>query len=670
MAITLALVGNPNCGKTTMFNDLTGSNQYVGNWPGVTVEKKIGKLKGHSDVEVTDLPGIYSLSPYTLEEVVTREYLLTARPNVIIDIIDASNLERNLYLTTQILELGIPVIIALNMMDVVISNGDKIDIKRLSDELGCDVIPIEAINKKGMDELIKKAIELGKGTCRCHYLPIFNQVEENTIEAIGQLLPASLEVPLRRWSAIKLFERDEKIMAGTKLDAATLAQIEALTKELEDAMDDDSKSIVTNARYRYINGSLRNCVKKKLRLQDMSPSDKIDMFLTNRIFGLPLFFLVMWGVYYVSIQTLGDMSIGYMEKIFGVIGTAVGDMMAAGGVSETLQGLVVEGIIGGVGAVLGFVPQIMILFLLLSFLEDCGYMARVAFIMDRIFRRFGLSGKSFIPLLIGTGCSVPGIMASRTIENMRDRRMTIMLTPFIPCSAKMPVFVLFAAALFPDKSWIGPSMYFWGIAMVVISGIILKQTSAFGGRPAPFVMELPQYHMPTVGNVFRHMWDRAKGFIVKAGTVIFVASAFVWCLQNFDSSLTKVAIDQSMLASIGHAISPIFAPLGFDRWETAFAAVSGFLAKEVIVSTFAILAGVSENSGDSTDMINVVRTLFTPASAYAFMVFTLLAAPCVAAIAAIRREMGSLKWTLFALAYQTGLAYVMALVIYQVGSRM
>lgn len=671
-ATVLALVGNPNCGKTTMFNELTGSSQYVGNWPGVTVEKKGGRLKGYRDCEVMDLPGIYSLSPYTLEEVVTRTYLVCERPDVIINIIDASNLERNLYLTTQVLELGIPVIVALNMMDVVRTNGDKIDVDKLAEKLGCDVIPIEAVNRVGMDRLIEKAIVLGHGEDGGHYLPVFNEKEFLYIRSIEQLLPEDEPESTRRWKAIKLFERDEDVLRNmsANLSESAKATIETLVTAAEEEFDDDSKSIVTNARYRYINLSLKSCVKKKLKLQDMSPSDKIDMVLTNRVFGLPIFFFVMWGVYYVSIQTLGDMSISGMEALFGSIAEWTREFLRSSGVSETMCGLVVDGIIGGVGAVLGFVPQIMILFLFLSFLEDCGYMARVAFIMDRIFRRFGLSGKSFIPMLIGTGCSVPGIMASRTIENERDRRMTIMLTPFIPCSAKMPVFVLFAAATFPEQSWVGPSMYFWGIMMVVVSGILLKKTTTFGGTPAPFVMELPQYHMPTLRNVMTHMWERARSFIVKAGTIIFVASAAVWLLQNFDTSFTKVEIGQSMLADIGHFVAPLFAPLGFNRWETAFAAISGFIAKEVIVSTFAILAGIGEATEENADLINTVRTMFTPASAYAFMVFTLLAAPCAAAIAAIRREMGSWKWTFFALGYQTGLAYIMGCLIYQVGSRL
>ncbi|NCD08911.1 MAG: ferrous iron transport protein B [Negativicutes bacterium] len=669
MSKTLALVGNPNCGKTTLFNELTGSTQYVGNWPGVTVEKKGGKLKGHGDFEVMDLPGVYSLSPYTLEEVITRDYLIDERPSVIVNIVDATNLERNLYLTTQILELGIPVVVALNMMDVIRKNGDEINIDNLTRELGCPVYPIEAVNGSGLAEMLKEAVNLATTKARTYSLPIFKGNIDQALKGIETLVAGESPDYLTRWLAIKVFERDEKVFAKHKLLPNVRVKAEKIIAQCEDAADDDAESIITNARYEYIGSIIHKCIKKKRQPHELSTSDKIDKVLTNRILALPIFFLVMWAVYFVSIQTLGDMSIGWMEDLFGAVGDAVGGWMEEAGVSETLQGLVLDGIIGGVGAVLGFVPQIMILFFFLSFLEDCGYMARVAFIMDRIFRRFGLSGKSFIPMLIGSGCSVPGIMASRTIENEQDRKMTIMLTPFIPCSAKMPVFVLFAAALFPEDSWVGPSMYFWGIAMVVISGILLKKTAAFGGKPAPFVMELPQYRMPTIKGVMIHMWERARSFIVKAGTIIFVASALVWFLQTFDFSLEMVDPEESMLAAIGMAVAPIFSPMGFGTWQAAFAAVSGFLAKEVVVSTFAILAGLGEATEEDPNLIQVVQTMFTPASAYAFMIFTLLASPCFAAIGAIRREMGSWKWTFAALAYQTGLAYVMAVAIYQIGSR-
>ena len=669
MSRTLALVGNPNCGKTTLFNELTGSTQYVGNWPGVTVEKKAGKLKGFSDFEVMDLPGVYSLSPYTLEEVITRDYLLDGRPSVIVNIVDATNLERNLYLTTQILELGIPVVVALNMMDVIRKNGDEVNIDNLARELGCPVYPIEAVNGSGLSEMLKEAVSLATTKVRTYSLPIFKGNVGQALKGIEGLLADEVPEYLSRWFAIKVFERDEKVLAKHKLLPNVRVKAEQITAQCEDEADDDAESIITNARYEYISSIINKCIKKKRQSHELSTSDKIDRVLTNRILALPIFFLVMWFVYYISIQTLGDLSTGFMEDTFAAISDSLGGMMEEAGVSGPLQSLVLDGIVGGVGAVLGFVPQIMILFFFLSFLEDCGYMSRVAFIMDRIFRRFGLSGKSFIPMLIGSGCSVPGIMASRTIENEQDRKMTIMLTPFIPCSAKMPVFVLFAAALFPEESWVGPSMYFWGIAMVIFSGILLKKTAAFGGKPAPFVMELPQYRLPTIKGVMIHMWERARSFIVKAGTVIFVASALVWILQTFDFSLTMVEPEESMLATIGMAIAPIFSPMGFGNWQAAFAAVSGFLAKEVVVSTFAVLAGLGEVAEEDPNLVQVIQTMFTPASAYAFMVFTLLASPCFAAIGAIRREMGSWKWTFAALAYQTGLAYVMATLIYQIGSR-
>ena len=669
MSKTLALVGNPNCGKTTLFNELTGSSQYVGNWPGVTVEKKAGKLKGHSDIEVMDLPGVYSLSPYTLEEVITRDYLLEERPSVIVNIVDASNLERNLYLTTQILELGIPVVVALNMMDIIRKNGDEINIANLAGELGCPVYPIEAANGVGLAEMLKEAISLAEMKIKTYSLPLFKGNLNKTLKEIESLFDDEIPVYLRSWFAVKIFERDEKVLAKHKMFHNMRVKTEQIITQYEDEVDDDAESIITNARYEYISSIINRCITKKRKSHELSTSDKIDRILTNRILALPIFFLIMWFVYYVSIQTLGDLSTGFMEDTFAAISDSLGGMMEEAGVSATLQSLILDGIVGGVGAVLGFVPQIMILFFFLSFLEDCGYMARVAFIMDRIFRRFGLSGKSFIPMLIGSGCSVPGIMASRTIENEQDRKMTIMLTPFIPCSAKMPVFVLFAAALFPEQSWVGPSMYFWGIAMVIFSGILLKKTSTFGGKPAPFVMELPQYHMPTIKGVMIHMWERARSFIVKAGTIIFIASAMVWMLQTFNFSLEMVDPEESMLASIGTAIAPIFAPMGFGTWQAAFAAISGFLAKEVVVSTFAILAGLGEAAEEDPNLIQVMQTMFTPASAYAFMVFTLLASPCFAAIGAIRREMGSWKWTFAALAYQTGLAYIMATLIYQIGSR-
>ncbi|MDD4320982.1 MAG: ferrous iron transport protein B [Acidaminococcaceae bacterium] len=670
MITVLALVGNPNCGKTTMFNSLTGSDQYVGNWPGVTVAKKGGMLLNHPDCEVVDLPGIYSLSPYTLEEVVTRDFLVNEHPSVIINIVDASNLERNLYLTTQLLELEIPVVLALNMMDVVNSNGDEIDIARLAKELNCKVVPIAAINGSGVDELIKLAVEVAKEKVSNQALPIFNDTEEIAVRGIERLLPDRESTQLKRWLAIKIFERDPKVFEQIKISSNLLARMDALRNGCEKAEEDDAESIVINARYRYITSTLRDCIKKKLRTWELSVSDKIDNIVTNRVLALPIFFIIMWAVYYIAIQTLGSMSVESMQAVFGFISEQLTNLMVIGGVSLTIQSLIVDGVIGGVGAVLGFVPQITILFLFLSFLEDCGYMSRAAFIMDRAFRQFGLSGKSFIPMLVGTGCSVPGIMATRTIENEKDRRLTIMLTPFIPCSAKMPVFVLFAASLFPKHSWVGPSMYFWGIIMVVVSGMLLKRTSPFAGEPAPFVMEMPAYHMPGSRTVLKHTWEQVKSFILKAGTIVFAASVLVWFLQSFNTSLVLVEPTKSMLADIGHFLAPVFLPQGFGNWQAAFAAITGFLAKEAIVSTFAILAGSGDGAGSKADLVLTLQTIFTPASAYAFMIFTLLAAPCCAAVGAIRSEMGSWKWTLFAVGYQTGLAYLLAAIIYQVGSRL
>ncbi|MEA5091580.1 Fe(2+) transporter FeoB [bioreactor metagenome] len=668
MITVLALVGNPNCGKTTMFNNLTGSDQYVGNWPGVTVAKKGGMLLNHPDCEVVDLPGIYSLSPYTLEEVVTRDFLVYEHPSVIINIVDASNLERNLYLTTQLLELEIPVVLALNMMDVVEANGDEIDIERLSRELKCMVVPIAAINGYGLGELINVALAVAKEKSTNQGLPIFSDTEEISVRGIERLLPDRESTQLKRWLAIKIFERDNKVIEQIKISNNLLERMNALRRRCEVAEDDDAESIVINARYRYITNTLRSCIKKKLKTGELSASDKIDSIVTNRLLAFPIFFIIMWAVYYIAIQTLGSMSVNGMEKIFGTFSDYLTQLMELGGVSLTIQSLVVNGVVGGVGAVLGFVPQITILFVFLSFLEDCGYMSRAAFIMDRAFRQFGLSGKSFIPMLVGTGCSVPGIMATRTIENEKDRRLTIMLTPFIPCSAKMPVFVLFAASLFPDKSWVGPSMYFWGIIMVVVSGIILKRTAPFAGETAPFVMEMPAYHMPGLKTVLKHTWEQVKSFILKAGTIVFAASVLVWFLQSFNTSLDLVSPTESMLANIGRFLAPVFVPQGFGNWQAAFAALTGFLAKEAIVSTFAILAGSGGDAGSKADLVLKLQSMFTPASAYAFMIFTLLAAPCCAAVGAIRSEMGSWKWTFFAVGYQTGVAYILAAIIYQVGS--
>lgn len=669
MGIKIALAGNPNCGKTTIFNELTGSSQYVGNWPGVTVEKKEGKLKGHKDVTIVDLPGIYSLSPYTLEEVVTRNFLIDERPDVIINIVDGSNIERNLYLTTQLVELGIPVVIALNMMDVVNKNGDIINTSKLSKSLGCEVLETSALKGKGLKELSDKAVEIGKSTPKVTLLNTFSKDTEEVISNIEKLLKGNSLIKNPRWFYIKLFERDEKVLEYLKLDNNTKDKLDNLINNYEESLDDDAESIITTERYDYIGKIITSCVKKKNN-SNLSTSDKIDKVVTNRWFALPIFALVMLGIYYIAVTTIGTIATDWVnDTLFAeLIQGNVSNWLMNMQVADWLHGLIVDGIIGGVGAVLGFVPQIMVLFFLISLLEDCGYMARVAFIMDRIFRRFGLSGKSFIPMLIGSGCSVPAVMASRTIENDRDRKMTIMLTPFIPCSAKLPVFALLAGAFFPSQPWAAPSMYFLGIAMVILSGIILKKTKLFKGDPAPFVMELPQYRIPSLKGLLIHMWDRGKAFIIKAGTIIFVASGLIWFLQSFSWSLQMVDAQDSILASIGNVIAPIFAPLGFGNWQSAVATVTGFLAKENVVATFGVLFGLgAELTESDPNLVSTMGQLFNVVSAYSFMAFTLLAAPCFAAIGAIKREMGSWKWTFIAIGYQTGLAYVVSLIIYQVG---
>ncbi|WP_414632651.1 ferrous iron transport protein B [Clostridium sp. UBA5119] len=669
MGIKIALAGNPNCGKTTIFNELTGSSQYVGNWPGVTVEKKEGKLKGHKDVTIVDLPGIYSLSPYTLEEVVTRNFLIDERPDVIINIVDGSNIERNLYLTTQLVELGIPVVIALNMMDVVNKNGDMINTSKLSKTLGCEVLETSALKGKGLKELSDKAVEIGKSTPKVTLLNTFSKDTEEVISNIEKLLKGNSLIKNPRWFYIKLFERDEKVLEYLKLDNNTKDKLDNLINNYEESLDDDAESIITTERYDYIGKIITSCVKKKNN-SNLTTSDKIDKVVTNRWLALPIFALVMLGIYYIAVTTIGTIATDWVnDTLFAeLIQGNVSDWLMNIQVADWLHGLIVDGIIGGVGAVLGFVPQIMVLFFLISLLEDCGYMARVAFIMDRIFRRFGLSGKSFIPMLIGSGCSVPAIMASRTIENDRDRKMTIMLTPFIPCSAKLPVFALLAGAFFPSQPWAAPSMYFLGIAMVILSGIVLKKTKLFKGDPAPFVMELPQYRIPSLKGLLIHMWDRGKAFIIKAGTIIFVASGLVWFLQSFSWSLQMVDAQDSILASIGNVIAPIFTPLGFGNWQSAVATVTGFLAKENVVATFGVLFGLgAELTESDPNLVSTMGQLFNVVSAYSFMAFTLLAAPCFAAIGATKREMGSWKWTFIAIGYQTGLAYVVSLIIYQVG---
>ena len=663
----LALIGNPNCGKTTLFNTLTGSNQYVGNWPGVTVERKIGRLMNYEGYDVMDLPGVYSLSPYTPEEVVTRDYLLEKHPGAVINILDASNLERNLYLTTQILEQGFPMVLALNMMDLVHKNGDDLDTQGLADALGCHAIEITASKGKGIKELLDTAIHASDG--HVHLKPIrYSDVIEDTLVKIDEICNCPPEHD-KRWHLVKIFERDPHELAQVNLVPQLKEKLEALIRWAEQKEGDDSESLIAAGRYAAIEKLLHQFYHRGNKDQTANISNAIDKIVTNRILGLPIFFGLMWLMYYVCVTTVGGYTTEGMGNFFNHFGEVVHTFMNSIGVSPILSGLVVDGIIRGVGAVLSFVPQIFMLFLFLSFLEDCGYMSRVAFLMDRIFRSFGLSGRSFIPMLIGTGCSVPAIMCARTIENDKDRKLTIMLTPFIPCNAKLPLFALFAAALFPENSWIGPSMYLFGIVMVIVSGFVLKKTRFFNTEAANFVMEMPVYHWPKLKSMWQHTWERVRGFIIKAGTIIFVASAILWILQNFNTSFIMVKPEQSMMADIGRLIAPLFAPLGFGTWQTAFAAIGGFIAKEVIVSTFGILAGVADPEKGGMLMQATVQSMFTPISGYAFMVFILLASPCIAAIATIRREMGSWGWTLAALGYQTGLAYVIALLVYQIGSR-
>ncbi len=676
MTIKIALAGNPNAGKTTLFNALTGSNQFVGNWPGVTVEKKEGKLKGHKDVIITDLPGIYSLSPYTLEEVVTRNYLIGEHPDVILNLVDGSNIERNLYLTTQLTEMGIPVVIALNMMDIVKKNGDVIDTKKLSDLLGCQVIETSAVKNEGSMEAAEAAVKMALQGGKTTPQHVFSKPVEDTLDRIGEIADNFIAQENKRWYAVKLFERDEKVLESLKLPQGTLAELEKAITSCEEELDDDSESIITNERYNAIAKVIKACVKKKRG--GLSTSDKIDRIVTNRFLALPIFAVVMFFVYYISVSTVGDLLTGFTnDTLFGEwISPAVESFLVGIGCADWLTGLIVDGIVGGVGAVLGFVPQMLVLFLMLCALEDCGYMARIAFIMDRIFRRFGLSGKSFIPMLIGSGCGVPGIMASRTIEQDRDRKMTIMTTTFIPCGAKMPIVALIAGALFGGAWWVAPSAYFIGVAAIIISGIILKKTKLFAGDPAPFVMELPQYHLPTVKNVLRGTWERGSSFIKKAGTVILLSSIFVWFTSSFgfvDGTFGMVDdIDASVLASIGSVVAPVFAPLGFGNWQTAVATVLGLVAKEEVVGALGTIYAVA---GDALELVEegafgelgAIAQHFTALSAYSFLVFNLLCAPCFAAIGAIKREMNNAKWTWFAIGYQTVFAYTMSFMLYQFG---
>lgn len=761
MNVRIALAGNPNSGKTTLFNALTGSNQFVGNWPGVTVEKKEGKLKKHNDVTITDLPGIYSLSPYTLEEVVARNYLIGERPDAILNIVDGTNLERNLYLTTQLMELGIPVVIAINMMDIVEKNGDKIDIQELSRQLGCPVVKISALKGTGIQEAAQAAVQAvqnGKPV-PAH---TFSGTVEHALAHIEEAAVHHLPAEQQRWYAIKIFERDQKVLEQLRLSEDVLAHLEEDIRAVEAELDDDSESIITNERYVYISSLLKSCYRKK-NAGKLSTSDKIDKVVTNRFAALPIFAIIMFLVYFLSISTVGTWAtdwvndgvfgegfhlfgigsgeyeaaaeeyavpgamveafetaaeeaglapeeardltatahlyddegemvdtfqVGYADYLeasaleepdpadYGIwipgIPAAVGGWMEQAGTSDWLQSLILDGIIGGVGAVLGFVPQMLVLFLLLAFLEACGYMARIAFIMDRIFRRFGLSGKSFIPMLIGTGCGVPGIMASRTIENERDRRMTIITTTFIPCGAKLPIIALIAGALFGKAWWVAPSAYFIGIAAIVVSGVILKKTTLFAGEPAPFVMELPPYHWPTAVNLLRSMWERGWSFIKKAGTVILLSAIVLWFLMNFGlegGSFGMVEdLNHSILAALGSAIAWVFTPLGFGNWQSAVASITGLIAKENVVSTFGVLYGDLEEVAENGWQIwENMRQAFTPLAAYSFLIFNLLCAPCFAAVGAIRREMNSAKWTAFALAYQTGFAYCVSLTVYQLG---
>lgn len=664
MSVKIALAGNPNCGKTTMFNALTGSSQYVGNWPGVTVEKKEGKLKNYKDVTIIDLPGIYSLSPYTLEEVVTRNYIINERPDVILNLVDGSNIERNLYLTTQLIEMGIPVVIAMNMIDIVRKRGDKINIDLLSQNLGCKIIETSALKGDGLAEIAKEAVNAAENKNIQLVNHKFSSDIEKAIDDIEDIISDLTEESQKRWFAVKLFERDEKILNDIILAPEIKQNIENIIEQCEQKFDDDSESIITNERYEYIGNLVNKCVKKKDE-SSLTVSDKIDRIVTNRFLALPIFAVVMWLVYYVSISTVGTMATDWVNDVlFGEIiqGNAVNFLVSVG-CAEWLQSLIVDGIIGGVGAVLGFLPQMLVLFLFLAILEDCGYMARIAFIMDRIFRKFGLSGKSFIPMLIGTGCGVPGIMASRTIENEKDRKMTIMTTTFIPCGAKLPIIALIAGALFPEASWVGPSAYFLGIAAIVFSGIILKKTSLFSGEPAPFVMELPPYHVPGIKGVLIHMWDRGKSFVKKAGTIIFAACGVIWFLQSFSWSFEMVDAKDSILASIGGIIAPIFSPLGWGDWRAAVAAITGLVAKENVVSTFGVLYGMAEVAEDGVEIWGSLQASFTQVSAYSFLAFNLLCAPCFAAIGAIKREMGNWKWTFIAVGYQTLLAYIVSLLI-------
>ena len=674
MSIKIALAGNPNCGKTTLFNALTGSNQFVGNWPGVTVEKKEGKLKGHKDVTIMDLPGIYSLSPYTLEEVVARNYLINEMPDAIINIVDGTNLERNLYLSTQIMELGIPVVMAINMMDLVQKSGNKIHIDKLSKKLGCEVVEISALKGTGIMKAAEKAISAAQSKKKTIPVHEFAQDVEDAIKSVENKLTGTVAEAQKRFFAIKLIEKDDKIVEQMK----SVPDVSYEVKALEDKFDDDTESIITNERYVYISSIIGQCYTKSSTGKKLTTSDKIDRIVTNRWLALPIFAVVMWVVYYVSVTTVGTIVTDWTNDVlFGeIIPPAVESALEAVNCAAWLQGLILDGIVAGVGAVLGFVPQMLVLFLFLAFLESCGYMARVAFIMDRIFRKFGLSGKSFIPMLIGSGCGVPGVMASRTIENDRDRKMTIMTTTFVPCGAKLPIIAMIAGAFFNNSGWVATSCYFVGIAAIICSGIILKKTKMFAGEPAPFVMELPAYHWPTVGNILRSMWERGWSFIKKAGTIILLSTIVLWFLMGFGwegGSFGMVEeLNNSILAKIGSAIAWIFAPLGWTKagegWKMAVAAVTGLIAKENVVATFGMLFGFAEVAEDGAEIWGNLAQVMTPIAAYGFLVFNLLCAPCFAAMGAIKREMNNAKWFWFAIGYQCLLAYLVSLCIFQFGT--
>ena len=687
MELKIALAGNPNCGKTTLFNALTGSNQYVGNWPGVTVEKKEGKLKGHKDVVIQDLPGIYSLSPYTLEEVVARSYLVNEKPNAILNIVDGTNIERNLYLTTQLIELGLPVVVAVNMIDLVRKNGDTIDLAKLGTALGCQVVEMSALKGEGGPEAAEKAVALARSRKAAELPHVFTGSVEHALAHIEESIQGKVDEGYLRWYAIKLFERDEKVLEALKLDKALAEHLEAHIADCERELDDDAESIITNQRYAYINGVVSKAVKKKAPRGSLTVSDKIDQIVTNRILALPIFAVVMFCIYSIAMGTSiadGGVGIGTFgtdwanDVLFGEIVPGFFDsILTSLGVSGWLYGLIMDGIVAGVGAVLGFVPQMLVLFFLLAILEDVGYMARVAFIMDRIFRRFGLSGKSFIPMLVATGCGVPGIMASRTIEQDRDRKMTIMTTGFIPCGAKMPIIGLFAGAVFGESPWVATSAFFIGVAAVVISGIMLKKFKAFAGEPAPFVMELPTYHLPSMGNVLRATWERGWSFIKRAGTIILLSSIILWFLQGYgftDAGFAAVEDNNdSLLAAIGSAIAWVFYPLGWMgdmAWKATVATITGLIAKEEVVNTFGVLyqyAGTADLLEDSHDIWAAIGADFGAVTAYSFMIFNLLCAPCFAAMGAIKREMNNTKWTLGAIGYMCGFAYVVSMIVYQLG---